>query len=137
MGTESLELFEQIKADKNVDYLAIHIWAKNWGWFSGDKLAEGFPNVMQKASEYVARHIPVAKRLNKPLVLEEFGLPRDHHSFDPASSTEYRDKYFTKILSYIGNQPGGEAVIAGQNLWPFARTARPRKGQVVWKTGEC
>jgi len=136
MGTESLELFEQIHADKNVDYLAIHIWAKNWGWFSGEKIAEGFPNVLQKASDYIAQHIPVAKRLNKPLVIEEFGLPRDHHSFDPASSTEYRDRYFTKILSYVGNQPGGEPAIAGANFWAFGGTARPIKGQVFWKAGD-
>src|SRR5688572_13115098 len=43
MGTENLELYEDIHADKNVDYVTIHIWAKNWGWFSGDKIAEGFP----------------------------------------------------------------------------------------------
>jgi len=136
IGTESLELFEQVHADKNVDYLAIHIWAKNWGWFSGDKIAEGFPNVIQKASDYIAQHIPVAKRLNKPLVIEEFGLPRDGHSFDPAGSTEYRDKYFAKILSYIGNQPGGESAIGGANFWAFGGTSRPIKGQVFWKAGD-
>ena len=70
------------------------------------------------------------------LVLEEFGLPRDHHSFDPASSTEFRDKYFAKMLSYIGNQPGGEPVVAGANFWAFGGTARPIKGQIFWKAGD-
>ncbi len=51
MGTENLKLFEEINADKNLDYLTIHIWAKNWGWFEGDKVAEGFPNVIEKATD--------------------------------------------------------------------------------------
>ena len=119
MGTENLQLFEEIHADKNVDYLTIHIWAKNWGWFSGDKIADGFPNVLQKATDYINQHTPIARKLNKPLVIEEFGLPRHGHSFDPAGPTTYRDTYFKKILSFIGNQPGGDAHIAGANFWAF------------------
>ena len=136
MGTENLQLFEDIHADNNVDYLTIHIWAKNWGWFSGDKIAEGFPNVLRKATDYINQHTPIARKLNKPLVIEEFGLPRDGHSFDPAASTAFRDTYFKKILSFIGNQPGGDAYIAGANFWAFGGTARPIKGQVFWKAGD-
>lgn len=58
MGTENLQLFEEIHADKNVDYLTIHIWAKNWGWFKGEEIAEGFPNVIEKAVAYINQHLP-------------------------------------------------------------------------------
>ena len=136
MGSESLPLFEEIHAIPNIDYLTIHIWAKNWGWFSGDKLEEGFPNVMEKATAYIDQHVVVAKRLKKPLVIEEFGLPRDKHSFDTGAPTSLRDRYYAKILSYIGNQPGGNDAIAGANFWAFGGTARPIKGQVFWKTGD-
>ena len=136
MGTEDLKLFEDIHADKNIDYLTIHIWAKNWGWFSGDKLAEGFPNVLQKAADYIDQHVPIARKLNKPLVIEEFGLPRDNHSFSPDSPTGFRDTYYKKILSYIGNQPGGSEYIAGANFWAFGGTARPIEGQIFWKAGD-
>jgi len=136
MGSESLPLFEEIHAIPNIDYLTIHIWAKNWGWFSGDKIEEGFPNVMEKATAYIDQHVAVAKRLNKPLVIEEFGLPRDRHSFDPAAPTSFRDRYYAKILSFIGNQPGGNEGIAGANFWAFGGTARPIKGQIFWKAGD-
>lgn len=136
MGTENLQLFEEIHADKNIDYLTIHIWAKNWGWFTGEKIAEGFPNVLEKATAYIDQHTAIARKLNKPLVIEEFGLPRDHHSFDPASATSFRDTYYKKVLSYIGNQPGGDAAVAGANFWAFGGTARPIKGQVFWKAGD-
>lgn len=136
MGTENIKLFEDIHADKNIDYLTIHIWAKNWGWFSGDKIAEGFPNVVEKAVNYINQHITIAKKLDKPLVIEEFGLPRDAQTFDPSSSTNFRDAYYKKILSFIGNQRGGDEYIAGANFWAFGGTARPIKGQVFWKAGD-
>ena len=136
MGSESLPLFEEVHAFPNVDYLTIHIWAKNWGWFSGEKVEEGFPNVIEKATSYIDQHVAVARKLNKPLVIEEFGLPRDKHSFDPSDPTTFRDKYYAKILSYIGNQPGGNDLIAGANFWAFGGIARPIKGQVFWKAGD-
>ena len=33
MGSEGdMNLYEEIHADPNVDYLTIHIWPKNWSW---------------------------------------------------------------------------------------------------------
>lgn len=130
MGTENMKLFEEIHADKNVDYLTIHIWAKNWGWFKEDKVAEGFPNVIEKATAYVNDHLEIAKKLNKPLVLEEFGLPRNAQSFDIDSSVSLRDEYYAKMFSLIGGH------IGGANFWAFGGTARPVKGQIFWKQGD-
>lgn len=130
IGTESLPLFEEIHRDKNVDYLTIHVWAKNWGWFKEDKVAEGFPNVVEKATAYVNEHIAVAKKLNKPLVIEEFGLPRNAQSFDISASTSLRDEYYGKIFSFLGGH------VAGANFWAFGGTSRPVKGQVFWKKGD-
>jgi mannan endo-1,4-beta-mannosidase len=136
IGTENMQLFEDIHADKNIDYLTIHIWAKNWGWFKEDKIAEAFPNIIEKAVNYINDHVAIAKKLNKPLVIEEFGLPRDNHSFDVSSPTSFRDTYYRKIFSYIGNQSGGSSYIAGANFWAFGGAARPIKGQIFWKTGD-
>src|SRR6266404_6589683 len=44
IGTESIGLFEEVHADKNIDYLTIHIWPKNWGWITGGKVDSGFQN---------------------------------------------------------------------------------------------
>ena len=136
MGTEDLKLYEEIHADKNIDYLTIHIWPKNWGWFTGHKLEEGFGNVVEKTLSYINQHLPVAERLGKPLVIEEFGLPRDNHSFDPASSTSLRDTYFAKILSFVEQHAAAKGHIAGLNFWAFGGTARPVKGQTFWKAGD-
>lgn len=39
--------------------------------------------------------------MNKPLVLEEFGLPRDSVMFDRKSSTTLRDRYYGEIFEIV------------------------------------
>ncbi len=136
MGTESMPLFEEIHADKNVDYLTIHIWAKNWSWFLGDKIAEGYPNVVKKATDYVDEHIKIAEKLNKPLVIEEFGLPRDEQSFDINSPTTFRDDYYSKMFAFVAESKKSNGVIAGANFWAFGGTSRPIINQIFWKIGD-
>ena len=136
IGTQDIGLFETVHRDKNIDYLTIHIWPKNWGWFENGKMADGFAKTMVESEKYISENVGVAVKLKKPMVIEEFGLPRDGQSFDPVSSTSFRDRYYSKILSFIGNQPGGNGYIAGANFWAFGGTARPKKGQVFWKTGD-
>lgn len=136
MGTEDIKLYEEIHADQNVDYLTIHIWPKNWGWFKGHQIEEGFPGVVEKTLSYIDQHLLVAKLLNKPLVIEEFGLPRDNHSFDVSSSTSLRDTFYGKIFSVLEKQPGADGHIAGVNFWAFGGASRPVKGQTFWKEGD-
>jgi len=136
IGTESMNLFEEIHADKNIDYLTIHIWAKNWGWFSEDKVAEGFPNVLEKMNGYVQEHLAIARKLDKPLVIEEFGLPRNAQSFDVDSSVSLRDEYYDKMFAFVAASARTDGYIAGANFWAFGGTARPTKGQIFWKKGD-
>lgn len=136
IGTQDIGLFETIHADKNVDYLTIHIWPKNWGWFADQKMAEGFTKAVSESEKYINENAAIAAKLNKPLVIEEFGLPRDGQSFDPSMSTRFRDDYYKRIFSFIGNQPGGNSYIAGANFWAFGGTARPKKNQIFWKPGD-
>jgi mannan endo-1,4-beta-mannosidase len=136
IGTESLKLFEEIHDDQNVDYLTIHIWAKNWGWFKEDKVAEGFPNVLEKMTAYVNEHLAVARKLDKPLVIEEFGLPRNGQSFDIASSVSLRDEYYDRIFTMLAASAKTNSHLAGANFWAFGGTSRPIKGQVFWKKGD-
>ena len=136
MGTEDLKLYEEINDDKNLDYLTIHIWAKNWGWFKEDKIAESFETVVQNARIYIDQHLEVAKKLNKPLVIEEFGLPRDKQSFDIKSSTVLRDTYYGKVFSALADSAKNDGFLAGAAFWAFGGTARPIKNQIFWKKGD-
>ena len=136
IGTESLQLFEEIHADKNIDYLTIHIWAKNWQWFRDGKLAEDFPKAAEKMTDYINEHLTIAKKLNKPLVIEEFGLPRDAQSLDINLPTTLRDNYYEKIFKILAENAKQNSNLAGANFWAFGGTARPIKNQLFWKKGD-
>lgn len=136
MGTESMDLYRAIHADQNIDYLTIHIWPKNWGWLKPETLAQDMPSVETKALDYINKHVVVARELNKPLVVEEFGVPRDGHSFDVTATTALRDHYFNTLFSFWQQQRAAQDVLAGVNFWAFSGTARPIKGQEFWKAGD-
>ena len=136
MGTDDMKLYEEIHADRNVDYLTIHIWPKNWGWFKGHEVEESFPGVVEKTLAYIEEHLRVAERLGKPLVVEEFGLPRDRHSFDPGAPTTLRDALYGKVFSVLERHAASGGHVAGVNFWAFGGTARPVKGQTFWKEGD-
>ena len=135
MGTENIETYQDTHSDKNIDYLTIHIWPKNWSWFKGDSLQHYFNDVLANTKAYINKHAIVASSLNKPLVLEEFGLPRDAHAFDPASATEWRNKYYNEIFTIWQEHLKTGGVVNGCNFWAFGGSARPIPGQVFWKTG--
>ena len=132
IGTESLELFEEVHADKNVDYLTVHIWPKNWGWITGGTLPTGYADAERLTVEYIKESAEVARRLRKPLVIEEFGLQRDADSLVPGSPVTFRDRYYRTVFSFVRLVPE----IAGANFWAVGGTARPVPGQPMRKPGD-
>jgi mannan endo-1,4-beta-mannosidase len=129
----NLVTYERLHADPHIDYLTIHIWPKNWGWFKDTATARSLPLVLANTRAYVARHAAVAQRLGKPLVVEEFGLPRDGQVFTPAAATTLRDEYYAALFELMRQYP----VIAGYNFWAFGGQARPVPGQTFWKAGDA
>jgi mannan endo-1,4-beta-mannosidase len=136
MGSENPEVFRAIHADKNIDYATIHIWPKNWGWFSDTAIAKDLKQVMNNTTSYINKHEAIAIQINKPLVLEEFGLPRDGQSFSISASTASRDKYYTSVFDRLLVSAGNRGVIAGANFWAFSGSGRPSYKQLLWKKGD-
>lgn len=136
MSTGNVALYKEINSYRNIDYLTIHIWPKNWSWFKDKDIAGGMDSVISKTITYLDVHKKIAQQLNKPLVIEEFGLPRDGHSFDIDSPTTYRDIYYKTIFSEWLKSKRTNGGLAGVNFWAFGGTARPIKGQIMWKDGD-
>lgn len=136
IGTESLALYEEIHADKNIDYLTIHIWPKNWGWYKDTSIYKDLSQVISTTKNYIDKHVIVAEKLHKPLVLEEFGLPRNQQSFNANSNTSLRDIYFYNIFSMWEKSKTLHGVIAGASFWAYGGTARPHTNQIFWKPGD-
>ncbi|MEO6948926.1 MAG: cellulase family glycosylhydrolase [Ginsengibacter sp.] len=136
IGTENKTVFHKIHDNKNIDYLTIHIWPKNWQWFTGKDLTAAMDTILSMTSNYIEYHKDVAQELKKPLVIEEFGLPRDGFSFDIYASTKGRDTYFKNILQKWSADKKSNGVIAGINFWAYGGIAKPIPGQLFWKQGD-
>jgi len=131
-----LPLYEQVHADTNIDYLTIHIWPKNWGWFKEATFEHDTAAVMNNTMAYIKKHEQVAEKLNKPLVIEEFGLPRDGQSYSVTAGTTIRDRYYHLYLEEWQKNKATNGVVAGLNFWSFAGEGRPIPGQIFWKQGD-
>ena len=135
-STQGMPLYQQINDDKNIDYLTIHIWPKNWGWLKINDFAGSMDSVLTKTNRYISEHAEVAKILNKPMVIEEFGMPRDEQSFEMKSPTTYRDAYYRNMLHRWLDNKSTTGSLAGLNFWAYAGMAKTIKGQEWWKEGD-
>jgi len=73
------EVFVKVHETPAIDYVTVHMWLKNWGWLKDPQLGPDYETAAARAREHVEQHNVLATdTLHKPLVLEEFGLPRDH-----------------------------------------------------------
>lgn len=126
--------FERISADKNIDYCNVHLWPYNWSWARKDYLREDLQQSCQNTQDYIARHLTICERLRKPLVMEEFGFPRDGFSFSPSSNTSVRDDYYRFVFSLIGKNAEQKGLFAGCNFWGWGGYAKPAHEQ--WQVGD-
>jgi mannan endo-1,4-beta-mannosidase len=131
-----IELYERIHSVPEIDYLNIHIWPLNWSWVSKERLAEGIPAACDSTSAYIEEHLGVAKRLNKPIVIEEFGYPRDNYLFTPGSPVVSRDMYYKFILDYVAQSAKSGGLLGGCNFWAWSGYAVPDSINPNWKKGD-
>lgn len=117
----------------NIDYLTFHMWPKNWRWLDENDMAGTFDSTLAKAADYIDLHIEDAKTLNKPLVLEEFGLPRDGGAILPASPTAYRDRFYRFVFERIEDSAGAKGPLIGSNIWSWGGYGRAAHSDGRWR----
>jgi mannan endo-1,4-beta-mannosidase len=129
-----MNLYERICADQNIDYMNIHLWPYNWSWAHQRTLKKDLSKSCENTKKYIDAHLEVAARLNKPLVMEEFGFPRDGFSFSQESSTTVRDSYYRYVFSLVADNALKGGHFAGCNFWGWAGYANPVHDQ--WQVGD-
>ena len=127
-------LTERIHAFPEISYVNLHIWPYNWQWVTAGHLDEEFDNARQLTREYLECHLDIAERLNKPVVVEEFGFPRDSVRFDRGTPTRLRDAYYTDLLDRVIGSKAEGGLLAGCNFWGWAGEARPAHHN--WQRGD-
>jgi mannan endo-1,4-beta-mannosidase len=119
-----------------IDYATFHLWPKNWGWYDDERPESTFDDVLANAREYIDHHVEMAKRLEMPLVLEEFGLPRDAGRFSPDDTVGYRDRFFTFVFGRIRDSALSGGPLAGSNFWAWGGSGRALHDDWRWREGD-
>lgn len=146
-GSEGLEgceedsaLFRKIHAFPEIDYVCIHIWPYNWRWLgpasgpltnglakNGEtSVVDSVPFASRMTRAYMDRCWDVVKDLDKPMVLEEFGYPRDGYRIELNSTTQGRDSYYEYAFSLMD-----EGKLQGCCFWAWGGYAQPK--HVRWQ----
>ena len=129
-----LSLWTSIHADANVDYTTIHIWPNNWGWIDKKDIPGTIGQAIENTCSYIDMHVQEAFKINKPLVLEEFGLPRDSVKFTSNTSTVQRDRYYRAVFDIVEKHAAEKGVFQGCNFWAWGGFAEPQ--HLFWQRGD-
>ncbi len=132
----SMDLYERIHSCPDIDYMNIHIWPYNWSWVRENTLAEKLPAAMENTDKYIDGHLALAVKYGKPVVLEEFGFPRDGFRFAKGTSTESRDAYYRHVFSRVAESCREGGLLAGANFWGWGGFAGQSGDNVYWKRGD-
>ncbi len=120
----------------DVDYATVHLWPMNWRWFDASNPNEPIEPKLERVGDYLREHMELAKQLNKPIVLSEFGLNRDYARFDKAAPVTYRDKYLEYIFNLIEqNIPKGSPMV-GSNFWSWGGYGEAQHEDYFWRAGD-
>ena len=131
-----MNLFEKIHADPNINYLNIHIWPYNWSWVKADSLKELLSRAKENTKKYIDDHMVIARKYSKPIVLEEFGFPRDGFSFSKEAPTTARDEYYRYVFDLIRQDRESGGLFAGCNFWAWGGFAGQNPDHVFWEKGD-
>jgi mannan endo-1,4-beta-mannosidase len=125
-----------LRAHRSIDYLTAHVWPLNWGWVDGKDLAGTWDAGRAKVEAYLATHTRLAQQANKPLVIEEFGFPRDGELYDPAVPTTFRERYYRLIYAAAQASLASGGPIVGTNFWGWNGEARTTRPDHRWHAGD-
>ncbi|WP_194766855.1 glycoside hydrolase 5 family protein [Tamlana sp. I1] len=135
---QDMDMFKRLHDNKNIDYLAMHMWPKNWGWYDINNEKESTQVSIANAYAYMEEHIVAAKALKKPIVMSEFGFPREKESLSLEASVENRNTFYNAIFNSIVESRNENGILAGLNFWGFAGYAKTDSNRVngKWKRGD-
>lgn len=124
-----LDLWTRIHSSPLIDYANIHLWPTNWGYASRDSVESHVGKAMDFCDGYINKHIEAMAPYKKPIVIEEFGYPRDGFKFGIDVPVTARDKFYAHIFERLQDSPA----ISGVNFWGWNGSGRP--ATEYWKPG--
>lgn len=135
-SNDDLATYERTHMNPKIDYLTMHIWPKNWGWFNAEDAKTTLPIAIEKATTYINEHVEVAKKLGRPIVIEEFGLPRANESLLPNSSVLDRNAFYKAFFEKLVLSHSNNETLQGVNFWGFGGEGKAVNPSGKWNIGD-
>ncbi|MCR4032285.1 MULTISPECIES: glycoside hydrolase 5 family protein [Flavobacterium] len=135
-SNDSMEIFERTHQNPNIDYLTMHIWPKNWNWFKADNAEATMPATIENAGKYIDDHIKVANNLKRPIIIEEFGLPREHENLNAGAPSVYRDQFYSYIFGRVVESSKNGGPLQAANFWGYGGEGKAIHPDGKWNPGE-
>ncbi|MCV9928287.1 cellulase family glycosylhydrolase [Flavobacterium sp. LS1R49] len=135
-SNDDLATFERTHANPKIDYLTMHIWPKNWGWYKAEDAQNTLPIAIEKANIYINEHIAIAKASNRPIVIEEFGLPRENESLLTTSSPDNRNVFYKSFFDRLVESHKNKEALQGVNFWGFGGEGKAVNETGKWNPGD-
>ena len=121
------DLFREIHSYPEIDFVCIHIWPYNWHWIGSvsgpiaqakdingpTSMIDSIDNARRNTEQYMNECYEAIKDLNKPMILEEFGYPRDNYTVEPGTPTTGRDQYYQFVFDLVKNS----GKLSGCSFW--------------------
>jgi len=118
----------------HIDYATTHLWIQNWQWYNPAN-PDTYAQAEVQAKDYLANQVAKAKRLGKPLVLEEFGISREAGSCHPEAATNTRDAFYSFLFGQVSNHWGSQGPLRGVNFWSWGGEGQPQAVGGMWQLG--
>jgi len=135
-SNDDMKIFERTHKNPNIDYLTMHIWPKNWNWYKADDTEKTLPITLENAGKYIDLHIAVANHLKRPIIIEEFGLPRENESLLAESSVANRNIFYKYIFNRIVESKKNNGPLQAVNFWGFGGEGRAVNKDGKWSLGD-
>lgn len=132
----SAEIFRKAHSVPEIDYLTAHIWPLNWSWVDAKDIPGTHTAATAKVADYIRQHQALAKAIGKPLVIEEFGYPRDGGGYDPEASTRFKDLHYQQIYDAVLTSARTGGPIVGSNFWAWNGAGRATHGDHRFRPGD-
>ena len=126
--------YKKTAALKNINYLTVHLWPENWGWYAPKNPDESFETTRRKSIAYLEKNAEVSRSVLKPIVLEEFGLARDGGSYEASAAVNMRNKFYQFLYETTLGNP--DSPYRGMNFWAIGGEGRPRQPETFWQAGD-
>ncbi|GLB51291.1 endo-1,4-beta-mannosidase [Neptunitalea chrysea] len=135
-SNDDILAYKRSHSNPNIDYLTMHTWPKNWGWYQLDNEENATFYAIDQAIKYIDEHTQIARELHKPIVLEEFGFPREQESLDKNACLEYRNVFYTAIFNKLEKSIKNNEPFVALNFWGYGGIGENNPENGKWNPGD-